>query len=227
MNNRNKLISSTIALAVVVGAGTYAFTAFSQEGGPAFGPHFMHQIGARMMGPAAMGRGHGMMGAGPNSATMAEMSVIHELIVNHDRIRRTVTNLPDGIRTVTEFDDPRMALLIKEHVAGMGKRVDAGQDPGLPIESPALHAIFRNKDKIQTKAETTDKGVVVVQTSSDQQTVAALRQHAAEVTDLVTGGMQAMRTAMMKNGGMMGRMHGGPMQGMRMQGMPHGGPRTP
>jgi hypothetical protein len=49
--------------------------------------------------------------------------------------------------------------------------------------------------------------VIVVQVSSDPETVAALQQHASEVSDLVQGGMMAMRAAMMKNGmhaGMMG-----------------------
>ena len=126
-----------------------------------------------------------------------------------------MTNLPDGIRTVTESDDARIAQLIKDHVASMGQRVDTGNDPGLPIESPALHSIFKNYDKIQTKVETTDKGVVIVQTSTDPETVAALQQHASEVTDFVKDGMIAMRTAMMKNmGGMMFRgMHGGMMGG--------------
>jgi hypothetical protein len=218
MKTRTKLIVTAAALIVVAGVGTYSMKALSQEFGPSFGPRAMHRMGAGMHGPAGMA--HGMMGAGagPHSATMAEMHVIHELLANHDRIRRSVTNLPDGIRTVTESDDPRIAQVIKEHVAGMGQRVAAGRDPGLPIESTALRAIFQNKDKIETKAETTDKGVIVVQTSSDPQTVSVLQQHAAEVTDLVQGGMQAMRTAMMRNGGMMGRMHGGPMHGV-----PHGG----
>jgi hypothetical protein len=104
-----------------------------------------------------------------------------------------------------------MARIIKEHVASMVQRVGAGTDPGLPIESPALHAIFRNKDKIKTTVETTDKGIIVVQTSSDPQAVAVLQQHASEVSDLVNGGMLAVRTAMMKNGAM---MHGGMMRGM-------------
>jgi hypothetical protein len=80
---------------------------------------------------------------------------------------------------------------------------------------PALHAIFRDKDKIQTTTDTTDKGVAVVQTSDDPKTAAALQQHAAEVTDLVRGGMAALHTAMMRNGGMMqGPMpHGGMMRG--------------
>lgn len=49
--------------------------------------------------------------------------------------------------------------------------------------------------------------VHVVQTSRDSVTVAALQQHASEVTELVRDGMAAMHQAMMKNGG--GMMHRG------------------
>jgi hypothetical protein len=151
--------------------------------------------------------GPGMMGMRHDSSSMALMGVIHELVVNHDRIKRTVTNLPNGIRTETESDDLRLAQLIREHVATMGQYVSTGDDPGLAIESPAVHAIFRNKDKIRTTTESTAKGIIVVQTSSDSTTIAVLQQHAAEVSDLVAGGMAAMHAAMMKNGGMMhGRM---------------------
>lgn len=216
------------AAALALGIGAYAFTASSQEG-HGFGPPFMHHRGmgpmAGGMGPMARGMGPGMMGMRHDSPTMAQLGVTHELFANHDRIRRTVTNLPDGIRTVTESDDPKVAEWIKTHVADMGRRVAAGDDPGLPVESPALHAIFRDKDKIRTTVETTEKGVVVVQTSDDAKTVAALQKHAAEVTDLVQGGMSAVHTAMMRNAGgpmnramMPGRMfHGrmthGPMEG--------------
>ena len=141
------------------------------------------------------------MGMRHDSGSMALMGVIHELVVNHDRITRTVTNLPNGIRTVTESDDPRLGQLIREHVATMGQRVSQGDDPGLPIESPAVHAIFRDKDRIHTTTETTAKGIVVVQTSSDSSTIAALQQHAAEVSELLSGGMAAMHAAMIRNRG--------------------------
>lgn len=150
-----------------------------------------------------MGMGGGMMCMGHDSATMAQMVVIHELMLNHDRMTRTVTNLSDGIRTVTESDDPLMARRIKEHVATMNQRVVARDDPGLPMESTALHAIYRSGDKIRTRADTTARGIVVVQTSSDAATVAALQQHASEVSELVRRGMVAMHDAMMKKGGMM------------------------
>jgi hypothetical protein len=209
---KKRTIIGFAAAALALGIGAYAFTASSQEG-HGFGPPFMHHRGMRPMGGDM---GPGMMGMRHDSATMAQLGIIHELIANHDRMRRTVTNLPDGIRTVTESDDPKVAGWIKTHVADMGRRVAAGDDPGLPIESPALHAIFRDKDKIRTTVETTEKGVAVVQTSNDASIVAELQKHAAEVTDLVQGGMTAVHTAMMRNAG------GSMQRGMKPEGMPHG-----
>lgn len=199
MRTRITLFGLGAAAALTVGIGTYALAQSSQPGP-------MHMPDGMMQGMR-----HGMMGGTDDSTKMAEMGVIHDLFVNHDRITRTVTNLPDGIRTVTESDDPRIAQLLKDHVGSMRQRVDTGSDPGLPIESEALRTIFKNYDKIETTVETTDNGVVVVQTSTDAATVAALQQHASEVTDFVTQGMVAMRAAMMKNmGGMMQHgMHGG------------------
>ena len=180
----------------------------------------MHQGMGRMMGQGMMGRG-GMMGHGGmmahanDQATMGQVRDIHQLLANHDRIRRTVTNLADGLRTVTESDNAEVARVIKTHVAEKIGRVQAGDNPNLPMQSPELNAIYRNKDKIRTTVDMTEKGVVVVQTSDDAETVALLQKHASQVTDLVRGGMAAMHTAMMRNTG--GRMHGG------MMGMMHGG----
>ncbi len=212
MKIRTKLIGLGAA-ALALGIGTYAFTAWSEEAG-GFGPPLMRHRMDGMMGPGMAGGSGmiGMMGMAHDAATMAQLRVIHILFVNHDRIRRTVSNLPDGIRTITESDDPETAQLLKTHVADMMTRVEAGDDPGLPIESPALHSIFRDKDKVRTSVETTANGAVVVQTSDDPKTVAALQEHAAQVTDFAAQGMAALHTAMMKNFG--GTSHGGMMPGM-------------
>jgi len=172
-----------------------------------------HQTGdsAAVQPPSAPGRrmngmGPGMMmHGGQDAGAMAQMHDIHALFANHDRMTRTVTNLPDGIRTVTESNDPQVAKLITDHVASSRKQVETGIDPGLPIESPALRAIYAHYDKIVTAVEATQNGVVVVQTSTDPQVVAALQQHAEEVTEFINDGMAAMHKAMMKNGGMMQR----------------------
>ncbi len=206
---RSKIIGVTVAAAVAGGLATYAVTAMSAERGMHAGPASMHGAGPHGMGPGMRGMGPmgpGMMGRSMDSQTQEELGIIHELLVNHDRITRTVTNLPDGIRTVTESDDPQIAQSIKTHVATMGQRARAGKAMNLPIESAALRAIYQHKDKIKTSVEVTAKGVVVVQTSTDAAAVAVLQEHAAEVTELVKGGMEVLHSAMMRN-------HGGMMRG--------------
>jgi hypothetical protein len=208
MKKKVLVIGGIVAATVLVGGW-----ALAQSPGH-FGPGGMQGMHGQMgsdlrsqMGPGMRGQmGPGMMGMNGGTATTGERSDIHALLFNHDRIRRTVTNLPDGIRTVTESDDPQIAETIKKHVTEMGKRVEEGRDPGLPIESAALHSIFRDKDKIKSTYEETEKGIIVVQTSTDANAVNALQNHAAEVTDLAKRGMVAAHEAMMKNGGgMMGR----------------------
>jgi hypothetical protein len=129
------------------------------------------------------------------------MTGVHEMFVGHEQLTRTVTVLPDGIRSVTESSDARLAQLIKDHVTISNTQVVRGVDPGLPMESDALRAIFAHHADIRTTIETIPNGVVVTQTSSNPEAVAALQQHAAEVTTFVKEGMAAMHAAMMKKRG--------------------------
>jgi hypothetical protein len=156
------------------------------------------------MGPAMMqnmmsghGPGAGNPMGGPmmrsmqhDDATDSDMGLVHQLLFNHEAIRRTVTNLPDGIRTVTESDDPQVAQAIKAHVASMEKRLNDGRQ--FSMFSPTLPTLFENKEKIRTTVEMTEKGSVVTQSSSDQAIATALQEHAVEVSDLAQGGMVAM-----------------------------------
>jgi hypothetical protein len=162
------------------------------------------QHGGRHMGPM-----HGGPAAGHDSATRADMMVIHQMLANHDRITRSVSELPNGIRTVTESTDSVLARLIKDHVATMYQRIASGKDPGWPMESDALRLLYKNSALIQTQIDLTSNGIMLVQTSSDSVTVVALQTHAAEVTALVRGGMGAMHGAMMQRRGSMMR-HGHP-----------------
>lgn len=132
----------------------------------------------------------------------ADMSIVHQMLLGHDKIKRTVTNLPNGIRTTTESDDPQVAQLIKDHVASMQQRLKNGKV--FNVASHTLPTIFANNSKIHTEIEQTAKGVVVTQTSADPATVAALQGHAGEVSELARGGMAALMRQVMANGGPMG-----------------------
>jgi hypothetical protein len=146
----------------------------------------------------AAGAHSGGMAHGPmhDAAFRADMRLVHEMLQGHEKIERSVENLPDGIRTVTESDDPQVAQSIQAHVGSMDKRL--AENRVFNLFSPTLPIIFANKDKITTRVETTTQGSIVVQTSGDPTVVAALQAHAAEVSELVRDGMAAMRRAMMR-----------------------------
>jgi len=170
-------------MALVLVAGAFALPATAQP------PMVAQHDGAR----------------GHDGSMMAQMAEIHELFMNHGQMTRTVTNLPNGVRTVTESADPAVATLLQAHVTTSRQRVDSGVDPGLPMESDALHTIYAQFAKIATTVEMTPTGVAVVQTSDEPAAVAALQQHAAEVTTFVNEGMEAMHKAMMGKRGPAGQ----------------------
>ena len=88
-----------------------------------------------------------------------------------------------------------------ENPLWMIDRVERGDDPQIFIQSPTLDVLFLNGAEMQSQIDVTDKGIVVVRTSTDPDVVAALHIHAAEISDMADRGMQAVHEAMMQRAG--------------------------
>jgi hypothetical protein len=148
---------------------------------------------------SAGGMGHdmknmpGLRGANASQAESDELAVMFE---NFDTITREVTNLPNGIRTVTRSSDENVMAVLVSHIAGMVDRVERGDDPKIFIQSPTLDVLFANGAEMESLIEVTEEGIVVVRTSADPEVVAALHVHAAEVSDMADRGMQAVHDVM-------------------------------
>ena len=147
-------------------------------------------------------------GAAQGDADFAtDMGIVHELLAAHEAIVRTVTNLPNGVSTLTESDDPQVAAYIKAHVASMDQRLV--NDEQFNVTSSTIPTIFENAERIHTEIEETATGVMFTQTTEDPELVATLQAHAEEVSELARDGMAAMMRSMMEQGGTM-MEHGGP-----------------
>ena len=140
----------------------------------------------------------GLRGANASQAESDELAVMFE---NFDTISREVTNLPNGIRTVTRSSDEAVMAVLVSHIIGMIDRVERGDDPQIFIQSPTLDILFLNGAEMQSQIDVTDEGIVVVRTSTDPDVVAALHTHAAEISDMADRGMQAVHEAMMQRAG--------------------------
>lgn len=186
-------LTAVSAVALFVAGQSIAVAQMSGHGGGG-----MHRHGAGGMMQHDMTNMPGLRGLDATDEESAELAVMFN---NFHLIDRTVENLPNGIRTVTNSTDEDVMAALVSHVVGMIDRVEEGRDPQIFIQSPTLDIFFLRGDRIATQIDVTDEGIVVVQTSDDPELVEALQVHAAEVTDMAERGMEAVHDAMMRRGG--------------------------
>ena len=188
--------STTLTLATVAALGLAAFSV------PVIAEQ-THMRGGGMMGGGLMQNGMmggGMMNGGMpmlsgRDTTRAEVEEMRAMFMRHPDITRSVTNLPDGIETRTESTDPDLAAAIVGHVVKMVERMEDGRDPMVPIQSPTLNILFERGDSITTEMTPTDNGIIVTQTSTDPEVVAAFRPTPPKSRTLPRGAWPRCMTA--------------------------------
>lgn len=120
-----------------------------------------------------------------------DRELFHALLGRHTEIRRTVENLEDGVRTVTEADDPELAAMIRTHVERMKTRVE--EPAPIHLRDPLFAELFRHADKIEMKIEATENGVRVIERSDDPYVVKLIQAHAKVVESFVREGHAEVR----------------------------------
>ncbi len=162
--------------------------------GPGFrggrGRGFQGGRGAGFQGGPGRGRGGGPPG---DERFAADRDVFHYLLENHEKIRRTVKQRPDGVETLTESEDPRVAQAIQDHVHWMKQRVEKIQP--IRMRDPLFAEVFRHAEKIEMKYEKTPRGVKVTETSRDPYVAELIKAHAGVVSGFVAKGFEEAHKA--------------------------------
>lgn len=135
---------------------------------------------------------------GMGGASGMDMQRYMTMFMRHQELRRSVEEIPGGVRTTTESDAPDLIAELQAHVASMYTRLD--QNSEVTCMSSSLPTLFRRAADYQRQITLTPSGVVVVETASDPQLTNAIREHAREVTGFVVEGMPAMMRGMMGPG---------------------------
>ena len=130
-------------------------------------------------------------GRGPDAMFEADREIFHSLLEDHQQIRRTVTKRDDGVETVTESDDPNVALAIQGHVAAMQRRVEKIQP--IHMRDPLFAALFGKAATINMKITNTEKGVRDVESSDDPYVARLIQAHAAVVSKFAANGFPEAR----------------------------------
>ncbi|CPT31781.1 Uncharacterised protein [Mycobacteroides abscessus subsp. abscessus] len=165
------------ALAVLGAAGTVAALAY------------LLRTTIRM--PAGRAEGPGMMGG----ISGTDMSRYMAMFARHNELRRTVEDIPGGIRTVTESGAPDLVAQLHAHVSSMYDHL--GQGAEVTCMSDSLPTLFRRASDYQRQITLTSNGVAVIETATDPALIDAIRAHAREVTGFVVNGMPTMMGPMM------------------------------
>ena len=143
------------------------------------------------------GQGQGQPGRGPGAQQHddrhdADHEVFQFLLTNHEKIKRTVKELPNGVETLTESDTPEIAAKIKEHVEWMAHRIK--ETNPIRMRDPLFAEIFKHTDQIKMQHDATDKGVRVTETSEDPYVAKLIQAHAKVVSGFVERGFaEAMK----------------------------------
>lgn len=150
-------------------------------------------MGREMMGGPSPEMGGGMMGdMGDGDRSMGDMATIRGLLGRHEQIKRSVENVPGGVRTTTVSDDPEVAALIRRHVREMRARY--GRDQPIRMMDPVFRELFRHRDDATMRIEDIPGGVRVVHVSEKPEVTALIRQHAHRFVS--EAAEQGMRRAM-------------------------------
>ena len=188
----NRFICLPAALFVVL--MTTGATRAQDASGRGHGPGFR---GGRGPGAAqgmqhGRGMGRGAQQHGHDERHDADHQVFEFLLRNHEKIERSVKELPDGVETLTESDTPEVAEKIKDHVEWMEYRIENTHP--IRMRDPLFAELFKHTDKIKMVHEDTEKGVRVVETSDDPYVVKLIQAHAKTVSGFVERGFaEAMK----------------------------------
>ena len=115
MTNKKKWLAIALGTAVVA-AASGATVALARSRSSAAAAPVCRGPGMGMGQEDGHGNGHG-----------ADMMGIHFLFAHREEITRKVTEIPSGVRTLTETDNPSVTAQLQEHVQAMYDRLKEGR----------------------------------------------------------------------------------------------------
>lgn len=119
-----------------------------------------------------------------------DRGVWQRLLTDHAKIRRTLVHKQEGdlgiVETLTESDDPAVAVRIIDHAKAMQARMKAGAP--VRIWDPVFEDLFSRHAAVTLDVTPTDKGVRIIESSRDPEAIALMRSHAMGVSAFVRHG---------------------------------------
>jgi hypothetical protein len=137
-----------------------------------------------------------LLGLALTSAAQTKRDLMHDahaLVFNHTAVSRSVTLLPNGVRTTTTTTDAALLPILRKHPRQMG---DLYREGGMVRGwDPVFRELAYVADKTSMTVKDIEGGVEVLLTSEDAEVVRLIQAHANKVTDMAKRGVPAMHEA--------------------------------
>jgi len=115
----------------------------------------------------------------------------HLLLERHAALQRRTERLPDGIRTWTTTQDPRLLLALQRHAQDMKSRF--GHDRAIRSWDPLFQKLFEYRSQVQVTLRPLADGIYAELRSQNPEVVPYLYAHGDTLAAWVHGGLGAAR----------------------------------
>ena len=120
-----------------------------------------------------------------------EHEAIWTLLDHRASIKRSVEEIPNGVKTTTTTSDPDLVSTLRKHVQQMAQRVKAGAL--VRMWDPVFRDIFDHAGEIKVSIQDVEGGIEVTQTTAKPDVVPMIRAHARKVAQFIEQGHAAVR----------------------------------
>jgi hypothetical protein len=120
-----------------------------------------------------------------------EHEPIWSLLDEHDKIKREVRELSNGVETTTTTSSADLVDVLRKHVRQMAGRLE--QDRPVRLWDPVFRDVFEHASAIEIEVTDVPNGVLVRETTADSEVVPMIQAHARAVNQFVAKGHAAAR----------------------------------
>jgi hypothetical protein len=138
--------------------------------------------------PAGPGPSGSVAAAGGGMSDI-EHKHVRALLGDHQHIKRTVEEIAGGVKTTTTTDRPELVATLQAHVREMVNRIKTGRP--VRLWDPVFRDVFDRAGKIEISEQELPDGIVVTETTTDDEVVPMIRAHARSVSEFVAQGRDA------------------------------------
>lgn len=128
-------------------------------------------------------------GHGSDEQHKKDQALFSHLLEHHIKLQRSTEKLLNGICSRTTSDDPKLAKIIQEHVAGMEKRF--ANNRAIRSWDPLFAALFEYKDQINMEYRNISNGVEAILTADEPKLIELIQSHDETLHGFVNDGYEA------------------------------------